>query len=104
MLKNVQGINGISSVIRKTDSPTVINCLDSSSSQNSISVSTTNADSGITTTLFLTTKYSFRSKVQIGIIGVDHKFKNVKMREPYTITIADDNKNRFINDEVGKFI
>ena len=104
MLKNVQGINGISSVIQKTDSPTVINCLDSSSRQDSISFSTTNGDSGITTTLFLRIKYSFRSKVQTGIIEVDHKFKNVKMRKPYTITIADDNKNRFIIDKVGKFI
>ena len=44
---NLQGINGISSGIQKTDRPTVISCLDSSSIQNLFLISTTNADSGI---------------------------------------------------------
>ena len=101
MVGNVQGI---SSGIHKTDKPTVISCLDSSSIQNSFLISLTNADSGITKTLAFSTKYSFRYMVQTGINKVDQKFKIVKRKLPYTITIADDNTSRCIIDRVGEFV
>ena len=42
--------------------------------------------------------------VQTGINKVDQKFKIVKRKLPYTITIADDNTSRCIIDRVGEFV
>ena len=78
VLGNIQGTNGISSGTNKSDMSTVINCSGISSSQNTIPISTTNADLVFTTSLLLSAKYCFGSKLDTGTNMVDPKLETIK--------------------------